>query len=185
MRNYLGRRVYHSWAGPELMAHGNRDSGQTVIRRGIALLRTWSAGGADSMEVHRRAGLALLLYYAGDWDGCSAAWGNLERPRFLVEAPCPPWILAARHGDRAQADRLLAAYDSSVRSATPTVRIWAVVAHARVAAILGDRDQAVAYLSQAVPTLGFEDMSIVPHIDIDFESLWAYPPLLELMRPKD
>ena len=125
------------------------------------------------------------MYLTGDWEGCAREWGDIRRPQFLLEHPCPRWILAARRGDRAEAHRLLARNDSSLSGSGRVAHGWAQVAHARVAAILGDREEAVVYLRRAMPFVGFDLDGISLHTDIDFDSLRDYPPFVELVRPRD
>jgi hypothetical protein len=76
-------------------------------------------------------------------------------------------------------DELRALSRSSVLSGY--VPLW----RARIAALLGDRDEAMALLRQVMdgmtPT---SDQASWLHRDIDFESLHDYPPFRELMRPK-
>ena len=83
-----------------------------------------------------------------------------------------------------EANRLLAEADRDLDGATALARALAILAHARVAAILGDREAAVAYLRQAMPSLAFADETVTLHTDTDFDSLRDYPPFQELVRPK-
>jgi len=53
---------------------------------------------------------------------------------------------------------------------------------ARIAALLGDREQAVELLRQSFNE--GNSLRLDLHRDIDFESLREYPPFQELMRPK-
>jgi len=175
---------YYFQAGTELMYHVNRDSGLAVLRRGIANLRTRRVTRADLLDADVRGVLAYLVYYTGDWGGCAREWGTIRRPRSIQELPCPGWILAARRGDRALASRLLAANDSTLRGAGAQELVWATSAHARVAALLGDRETAMSYLRQAMAHLAFDMEGIVLHTDIDFDSLRDYPPFVEFLRPK-
>jgi TolB-like protein len=176
--------TYYDLAGIELMYHASLDSGRAVLRRGIAVLRAWGPAGSDSLESGRQAVLATLLYDAGDWVGCDAKRTALEDPRFASWYSCTPWLIAAHRGDRAQAERLLAVRDSGLRAATPFTRAFAMLEHARVAAILGDREAAVGYLRRFLPVVGL-DWALNLHWDVDLNSLQDYPPLRALVTPKE
>jgi tetratricopeptide (TPR) repeat protein/TolB-like protein len=174
---------YYGVAGTELMYHVRRDSGIAVLRRGIAVLRGWGSAGTDSLEAVRSADIAWLMYVTGDWAGCGAAWAAFKQPWLAGGGPCRPLILAAHRGDRAESERLLAARDSADRGADPYGRAWAMLEHARVAAILGDREAALAYLRRVLPVLGF-DWAYHLHWDVDLDSLRDYRPFHELLKPK-
>ncbi len=51
-----------------------------------------------------------------------------------------------------------------------------------IAAVLGDRDEAVSLLQRAFAE-GYR-YGIAVHREIDFESLRGYPPFSELLKPK-
>jgi hypothetical protein len=106
------------------------------------------------------------------------------------------WALGAvyaRLGDRRgvqRMDRWLVRTNARSKS---VVLGWSVnYERARLAAILGERERAMALLHQAVKEGGFPDgghdgqgHGLGPHSDPDFESLRDYPPFQKLMRPED
>ncbi|MCX6831835.1 MAG: hypothetical protein NT028_06815, partial [candidate division Zixibacteria bacterium] len=51
-----------------------------------------------------------------------------------------------------------------------------------IAAILGDKEQAVALLKESFLQGG--EFGIWVHKDFDLESLWDYPPFIEFLKPK-
>jgi len=180
--------LYHV-AGTELMAHGSRDSGLAVLRRGIGLLRRSGSTAGNSAGLSWRYSLGQLLYDSGDGAGCAAVWGASWDSRLaavleLFERPCHPATLAARRGDWSEADRLLEAEGRNVqRSDALSLALWRT-AQARVAAISGDRERAVELLRQAIPILGFAEEFVRWHSDVDLETLRDYPPFQDLLRPR-
>ena len=51
-----------------------------------------------------------------------------------------------------------------------------------IAAILGDKEQAVALLKESF--LQGREFGTGVHKDFAFESLWDYPPFIEFLKPK-
>ena len=179
-----------SRVGRELVGHGHREAGLEVLRRGVALLRSSGPLSGDSVAVSRRFAIAQLLHDAGDLSGCAAGWGTSTERRLLdvvgaYEFPCPPALLAAARGDRTEAERLLEAGDRDARRLPVVPRTFQVMARARVAALLGDRERAVEVLRQVLPILGFSDEFVVWHADVDLDSLRDYRPFQDLLRPRD
>jgi len=89
--------------------------------------------------------------------------------------------VAAHQGDRRTVDLVdqwLASRKGPYLRGEPTFQ------RARLAAVLGDRERAMALLRLAFDQgFGF-DWGLGTHADPDFESLRDYPPFEELMRPK-
>jgi tetratricopeptide (TPR) repeat protein/tRNA A-37 threonylcarbamoyl transferase component Bud32 len=162
----------------ELRAHGHREAAEEVLDESIA----WYQSRPHDTE-ESRAALALTLYRAERWDDALRLYEELaaeypENTEYLAGLG----KLAARRGDREEAlrisDELGALSTSSVLSRR--VPLW----RARIAALLGDRDAAMALLRQVMDHLTPSDQACWLHRDIDFESLHDYPPFQELMRPK-
>jgi DNA-binding SARP family transcriptional activator/tetratricopeptide (TPR) repeat protein/TolB-like protein len=133
---------------------------------------------AASETTKNRVEFAMVLYDAGN---CAEARSRLEHvlaelPRhseaLLVRALCD-----ARFGERDAADliisRLVAMADSDSRN---------FMRAARVAAVLGDRDRAVAFLKE------YQDLGLYPLIDRaqmrDFASVVGYPPFVAVVTPR-
>jgi len=88
-------------------------------------------------------------------------------------------VLAARRGEKAEAQRVarvLAVRPYPYSYGQPA--LW----RARIAAVLGDRDQAVALVREAFAQGLAVDLYL--HALIDFAPLRGYPPFDELMRPR-
>jgi tetratricopeptide (TPR) repeat protein/TolB-like protein len=160
----------------ELRAHGHREAAREILDEPIAwyLSQPHAAYGP-------RAQLAELLYIAERWGDAQRLYEQLAK-----EHPDSLWnltrlgCLAARRGDRQMALRISAQLRASQNAYWEAYQTqW----RAQIAALLGDRAQAVTllYLShnKGVPYGPFE-----VHDEIDFESLHDYPPFQELIRPK-
>jgi tetratricopeptide (TPR) repeat protein/tRNA A-37 threonylcarbamoyl transferase component Bud32 len=163
----------------ELRAHGHREVAQEVLDESIA----WYQSRPQDTE-ESRAALAWTLYRAERWDDALRLYEELaaeypENSEYLAGLG----KLAARRGDREEAlrisDELRALSTSSVLS--KRVPLW----RARIAALLGNRDEAMTLLRQVMDHMTPTDqVACWLHRDIDFESLHDYPQFQELMRPK-
>jgi tetratricopeptide (TPR) repeat protein len=101
--------------------------------------------------------------------------------------------LAARRGDREDALRISEELRSVERPHLDPIH---ALERARIAALLGNREEAMTLLQQAIdqgvncdrrhPMVGDRLLGhqVHPHRDIDFESLRDYPPFQEFLRPK-
>ena len=176
----LGSLGFHfADVGLELREHGHRDAAQRVFDEAIA----WYQSRPQDTE-SARAGLADVLYDAERWDDAWRVYRDLaeqhpENTAYLGALG----RLAARHDDRKAALSI-----SERLRAVPHLAVifnpWiATRERARIAALLGDRDEAVTLLQQAIEgsQWGF---AISERADIDFESLRDYPPFQELLKPK-
>ena len=179
------------WAAMELRAHGRRDAAREILEQWIAWYMS-QPHAADSPAVlaqpyytpyyfggwyNSRADLAENLYLAERWGDAQRLYQQLARDypknhRYLAQLGC----LAARRGDRQTAlrisEQLRSFHDYSLDAS-----------RAGIAALLGDREQAVALLYQSFDE-GMEYGPYSPQYWIDFESLHDYPPFQELIRPK-
>ena len=164
-------------AGVELRAHGYADAATTSFDQAIEWYRSRPAEELDSLF---RYGYGLTLYYARRWEEAKSIFEELAK-----EAPdniqyqgylgC----MAARQGDR---EKALKASERLKNLKQPYLRGEHTYYRACIAAILGDKDQAVTLLKESF-LQGF-GYSIHFHRDFDFESLWDYPPFQELLKPK-
>jgi tRNA A-37 threonylcarbamoyl transferase component Bud32/TolB-like protein len=161
------------FAGMELLAHGLADAGEALLRRSRDVHASNPRQGAGS-----RVELAESYYRAGDL---------AEAGRLLLEADLPDDItvqgtlgaLAARRGDAGQALRIaewLASLDRPFLHGRNTYH------RARIAALLGDGESAVALLQQSYSE-GFFLWTPL-HTEPDFATLRGLDSYRALIRPK-
>lgn len=161
----------------ELRAHGHRDEALAQARRAVDWHLT-RAGGVDP-EQSLREGLARALYVAERWHEAAELFAALAREH-------PSNILykgavgrsAARVGNIALARRI---EEELRRPVLPHDRAQASYIRACIAAILGERRQAVDLLREAF-TLGLHH-GIHIHNNPDLESLTGDASFLDLVRP--
>jgi tetratricopeptide (TPR) repeat protein len=175
-------------AARELRAHGHPAAARAAVERAIR----WYAArlAAEQPSEATRAALARTLYVAGRWDEARAHFAALARDEpDNVDYAGHLGALAARRGDRQDAERIAAQLEATT---TPYLRGRHTRWRAAIAALLGEREQAVALVREAhaqgysyydiSPVLN--DISPVLHVDIDLESLRSYRPFQELLRPQ-
>ena len=168
----------------ELLAHGFGDAADAVFGRALAWYRERPAAEQASQEW--RELVADLLYDAGRWRAADSLYLVLAAEfKTSHNYPDNAWYLgrlgalAARLGDTVQALRLadrLIALDRA--QAVPGQE--SIVARARIAALLGRREEALQLLTDAYSPAGTTEL----HTDRDFETMAQYPPLREFKRPK-
>ncbi|MDH3459170.1 MAG: FlgO family outer membrane protein, partial [Gemmatimonadota bacterium] len=165
------------WAIDELRVHGHREAAQEALRESIA----WLTSQPHDTE-RSRAELAGLLYRAEQWDEARTLYEGLAE-----EFPENTWYLAdigrlaARTGDRDEALRI----SEDLRSPSHNLMEgYRTQARARIAAVLGDRQQAMTLLREAFDWGAQWNRWPPLHCDMDFESLHDYPPFQEFLRPK-
>jgi hypothetical protein len=130
--------------------------------------------------------MAETLYYLGRWEDARRIFDTLVRDD-ADDIALIGWsgLTAARLKDTVAADsarRRLATRDAPYGFGRSSY--W----QSRIAAVLGDREAAVALLREAL-RLGFRGprstgYPIVVHREPDFATLRGFPPFDELMRPK-
>ena len=132
------------------------------------------------MAPSERSGLAYSSYALGRWDAADSLFQIL-----FAESPQAYWYLgmlgaiAARRGDRDSAlavSHMLAEIDAPYARGVPTAY------RARIAAVLGDQDEAVALLRQS-----FEEGRPCcewTHTDPDMRLLIGYAPYDRFVKPK-
>lgn len=196
--------------GLELRAHGEPDAGQELLDRGVAWYE--ARPGPELDNPHHRYTYARALYAARRWGEARPLFRSLrqelvqDNTMFKRSIPTPNSLpahhnmdvallgyegtLAARLGEteqaRTAADRLR---ELDRRFLWGDVYYW----RAAIAAALGERDQAVDLLAEALsagltwyafgPVFGFPKWDF--HIDPDFESLRGYPRFEALTGPQD
>jgi TolB-like protein/tetratricopeptide (TPR) repeat protein len=161
--------------GEEARAHGHRVAALEIAERGLR----WYDGQPEEFQKTGRARSlrARLLYLHEDWDGAAAVL--TADSAHVVDALGYQGAAAARRGDPESARRFAKAL-ADLR--LPPMRGGATRWRARIAALLGERDEAVALLQRAFSE-GL-DYGIWLHRDADLESLAGFPPFEELVRPR-
>jgi len=165
-------------SGRELRAHGHTEQARDAFQRAE---RWYQSRPADEQASrgHRR-GLARVL-------------DNLERPgearaiyeTLFKEDPATPehlgalGVLSARLGRMAEADSISARL---VADARPWMFGWPRLWAARIAAVKGDREGAIALLRQALRE-GYARLYQL-HAEQDFDSLRDFPAFREILRPR-
>ena len=164
-------------AGQYLRAYGFREAAFGYFSRA----RDWYNKRPAEEKTTRsfRNRMAGILYHLEDWVEALKISRELheERPgsvAYLGYLGC----IAARLGDRAEADRIsekLKNLDGPYLFGIHTYR------RARIAAVLGEKEQALELIRDALSQ--GQDYSIL-YWNMDFESLEDYPPFIELKKPK-
>jgi DNA-binding SARP family transcriptional activator/TolB-like protein len=170
----------------ELRAHGHAEAAQTLFTRSLEAYLALP----PEEQVKRLDGLATAYTLAGRWREAEQVLRTYaaERPDDLAHWPDNSYVLsmhgqlgtlAARQRNRAEAERISAVLEGLEH---PYLFGEHTYWRARIAAQLGERDQAVALL-RAAYAQGFK-WWLPPHSEPDFESLRDHPPFRELLRPK-
>jgi tetratricopeptide (TPR) repeat protein/tRNA A-37 threonylcarbamoyl transferase component Bud32 len=165
--------------GQELRARGYRDAAREAFDQAIA---SYQSQPQDPDAA--RAMVADALYEAERWNDAlplmqELAGRHRDKPEYLVALA----LLGARQGDRAPALRIRERLGSVRDSLVPSPGA-ACYERARLAAVLGEREEAVALLRQWIDEGGGWDHWPSLLLSVDFESLRDYPPFQELMTPK-
>jgi tetratricopeptide (TPR) repeat protein len=184
---------YWGGAGPwqpyeaalELRAHGRQDGYRRAIAQALEMAS--AAEGSDTGNVATRSGRAMVLYAAERWGEARAAYAALlgvdsTNLNYLGGLAVSEARLGHRNEAEALARRLATMNPPYSNGRSP---FW----RARIAALLGDRDDAVALLREAIAHgIGCAVHSGMPdedcHREMDFEALRGYAPFDELLRPK-
>lgn len=168
------RGSLHLAAAEELAAHDRPAEARRVVDEGLAVT-------ADDSSNRTPAALALraeLLYRGERWDELA----RLVQPLAQRDSTQPGWqgylgVLSARRGDGPAAGR---AAEALSRGRFPysygAPEFW----RARIAALLGEKPQAVALLRESIAHgLVFDDRL---HLESDFSGLAEFEPYRELIR---
>jgi tRNA A-37 threonylcarbamoyl transferase component Bud32/tetratricopeptide (TPR) repeat protein len=165
-------------AASELRAHGFAAGARAVIARAIQ----WYGELPESEGEHEwaQAGHARILYAAGQWAAADALFVRLAAAHpDNVEYRGYRGLVAARVGDRDAAEQVSAML---ARVRQPYGYGKATLWRAKIAAVRGDTEQAMALLVEAAA----QGQPIEPdfHADMDLESLRAYPPFRSWAAPR-
>jgi tetratricopeptide (TPR) repeat protein len=160
-------------AALEFRAHGFDADAERALRQSVGWFQ-------QHMAPSRRSGLAQSYYALGEWDAADSLYQTL-----FAESPEAYGYLgmlgtiAARRGDR---DSALAVSHVLEETDAPYERGYVTAWRARIAAVLGDRDEAVALLlrsfEEGQPCCGWT------HTDPDMRLLIGYAPYDRFVRPK-
>jgi len=184
---------YWGGAGPwqpyetalEFREHGYPDSFRRAIEQ--ALQQSQLLLASDTVGPAVRLGHALVLYAAERWEEARAVYAAL-----LATDPKNLLYLGGLGASEARLGHTVAAEAVAARLAAlnpPYSYGRSPYWRARIAAVLGQKERAVALLREAVAqgigcTAHYGEPIEDCHRDMDFESLRGYAPFDELLRPK-
>lgn len=166
-------------AGRELRAHGSLEASRRILERAASWYEGQQADGVDTSRTHR-LGLAAARYALERLDEAAAIYaGVVADDSTNVAALGGLGAVAERQGRRAEAERYVQRLD---RIRRPYLFGAAKYAAARIVALGGDRERAVAFLYRARQ----EGMARIYnfHLEQDFDSLKAYLPYRNLLQPR-
>ena len=180
----LSRKVDPDWppaitiyqAAVELRAHGHRDAAREMARRGMEV-RKANPGPPPRFQPTLDIQLA---YVAEDWKEVRRLAEEMARDS-LTSPSGEGYLgdLAARQGDTVEAERLMAAIG---RRTYAYGFGEAAMLRARIAALLGRKDEAVKLIRLAFSQGARRDR--LDHV-IDFDGLRGYPAFEDLVRPPE
>lgn len=165
-------------AALELAAHGHPEAAQEVLGRAVG----WHQARRQSEPESERvlAGLGDALYLAGRWEEAEGIFhqlvsGHVDAVDYKGYLAC----IAARRGDGVRARKI----DAELEKTTdPYLYGRHTYWRASIAAILGERERAVALLQRAYSQGYRYDVHL--HRDPALQSLQEYAPFKDLLRPK-
>jgi tetratricopeptide (TPR) repeat protein len=125
------------------------------------------------------------LFHAGEWTQARETIAEALAAGFPDDYgnwACMLGVIAARLGDRERAMQISEQIDATFANARYPTRSYASICRARIAAALGEPEEAVRFLQEAFRRgIGlFGDL----HSNPEFESLRDYEPFREFLRPK-
>jgi serine/threonine protein kinase/tetratricopeptide (TPR) repeat protein len=164
-------------AGEELRAHGYADAAMTILDQAIQWYRSRPVEEMDSL---RRLAYGRALYNSRRWEEAKSIFEELakESPDNIGYQGYLGFI-AARQGDRGKALKI-SEWLKNLKQ--PYLFGGHVYYRACIAAILGEKDEAVTLLKESF--MQGNNYSLDFHRDFDLESLWDYPPFIEFLKPK-
>jgi predicted Zn-dependent protease len=166
-------------AALELQAHGQPEAGRRAAEQAVSWYRAQRSEAQSQPEYRYTLARALeLLGQYGEAD--SLMQGLAAEDPGNVGYLGRLGVLAARRGDRAEAQRIdqaLAGLSQPYLTGFPTYY------RAEIAAVFGDREHAVELLRDAIAH-GAVDPWEHLHAEPAFAGLHGYPPFDEVLRPK-
>ena len=165
-------------AGRELRAHGHPQEAREAFERA----ERWYASRPPDEQadlVHRLGKARVLDYLDRSAEARDLYRGLARQDTASIEYLGGVGVAAARLGERDEADSIAARLIGDRRPFTfGAPRLWA----ARIAAVMGDREEAVALLHRARRE-GHSRLYLF-HIDRDLDSLRDFPAFRELLQPR-
>jgi tetratricopeptide (TPR) repeat protein len=162
----------------ELRVQGHREAYQEIAHRAVE----WYKNRLQIRKLNEemRYDFARALYTAEKWDEAQAVLvGLIEDYPENIEYRGRIGLLAARMGEREKAIRIFKELESIDR---PYLFGEHKYMCARIASLLGDKEQAVALLLDAFAQGLYYGAHL--HYEMDFEPLRDYQPFQELLKPK-
>ena len=174
-----------SEASLELRFRGDQTAARSLAERALGrysrALDQWRVEENAEPSVEQELPMVDLLWQAGRESEASELCQTLvERAPDQLGVVDTRGILAARRGDRQQAEEVDAALAAAEK--TTRERIYAAYDRACITAQLGELDRALDLLREAI-ALGFPDWHVIRR-DPDLEPLHDNPTFQELVRPK-
>jgi tetratricopeptide (TPR) repeat protein/TolB-like protein len=164
--------------GRELRAHGHPVLARDAFQRAERWFRS-RAPGEQTTRAHRR-GLAHVLDELEQWAAAREIYEGLyAEDSVTIEHLGALGVLSARLGRFGEADSIAARLTSDDRPwMFGAPRLWA----ARIAAVKGDREAAIALIHRALRE-GHARLYLF-HAEHDFDSLRDFPVFRDLLRPR-
>jgi DNA-binding SARP family transcriptional activator/TolB-like protein len=162
-------------AAAELRAHGHDEAAASTLMKAIA----WYRDRPEQERPRHRNALARTFYHAGQWAEARTLLKDLaaEQPA-SIGVLGQLGVIAARQGEQAEASRISAMLAAPAQPhSRGTDTLW----RARIAAQLGQHDQAVRLLREALSQGVGHGMWL--HTDPDFAALRDDRAFKELVRP--
>jgi len=170
--------------GKELRADGHPDAASETFERALTWYR--SRPSEEQVSQEWREWVSDLLYSAGRWAEADTMYRSLAR-EYPSSYGYPDNVIylgrlgtiAARLGDQTLASAMAARLKDMDRP-QPIPGQESIVFRARIAALLGQREEAMRLLTDAYGAAGTTEL----HVDNDFEGMKTFPPFQEFIRPK-
>jgi predicted Zn-dependent protease len=165
-------------AARELRRHGFPQQSLAVAVRGIEWLR---ARPPSEWRGSHRPALARMFYLAERWDEAQSAFERLalESPD-SVDYAGYLGAIAARQKDVARA---VAASEKLRRLSSADLFGRHTFWRACIASLLGERERAVSLLRDSFGQGQYQGLRV--HQAPEFESIWSFPPFIELLKPRE
>jgi hypothetical protein len=162
----------------ELRAHDEVDAATVMLNRAITWFQTRPLTGLDSLQLIAHLGGAF--YYAGRWDEAEKLFSNAVHDQKYYSTLALGFLgaIAARRGDRAAANQVLATLEG-LTFVDEWLAFEAKFGRARIKALLGESEEALRLLIDAIGDQG-RDL----HTEFDFESLADNPEFIKFTTPK-
>jgi len=183
-----------AYAVSELRRHGYADIASDLVDRQLERFEGLSPADRATLDDKSRRWLARLLKLAGrEQEARALVPGASEadvrtrmeietRPGYAQELVGQLGVMLARNGDLEGALEMSRRLAQMSPSTYPTLHFRGYPSRlcADIAVALGDRQQAVEFLTRAFA----EGLHFDTYYHVEFSFLWGYPPFEELIRPK-